>query len=87
MKVKAWLQNSYVEHVDRVLCLAFDRVELCLAFDRVELCLAFDRVELCLAFDRVVGSNVKLDASSALPVSRNGSMTSTERMLKTQIVF
>ena len=49
MKVKAWLQNSYVEHVDRVLCLAFDRVELCLAFDRVELCLAFDRVELCLA--------------------------------------
>ena len=33
------------------------------------------------------GSNARLDASFALPVSRNGSMTSTERMLKTQIVF
>jgi len=59
LKVKVLLQNSVcracrVYIVDRVLCLAFDRVLLCLAFGRVLLCLAFDRVLLCLAFDRVL---------------------------------
>ena len=57
LKVKVLLQNSVCRacrDVDRVLCLAFDRVLLCLAFGRVLLCLAFDRVLLCLAFDRVL---------------------------------